>query len=225
MKSHNSAAYGRAIVKTTLIAVFYHVYQSSGWWDLFREQYSRLLDSGLGWRAELVHVGINGQEKVHIPLSNFRIEQNPNPDREEADTLRSLLSFAETHPESKILYMHTKGVTRNTPQVRDWRLLMEYFCVERWNECVSFLEQYDAVGCNLHDGGDSGYFPHFSGNFWWANANYVCSLDRSYLERPERLYREFWVGSGQGRLGELHNSKVDHYHQLYPPENYRGALV
>lgn len=204
------------------IAVFYHVYQHDGWLNLFREQQSKLMFSRLGWKADLVHIGINGSEPLTIPLANFKIRKNPNPQNEETDTLKSLLSYAEENPDSKILYLHTKGVTHNTPEVQDWRMMMEYFCVERWEDCVALLDEHDAVGCNFQDHCYYGYFPHFSGNFWWANASHIQSLDHSYLDSDFRHHREFWIGSNGGDLYEIHNSGLEnHNFERYPEERYR----
>lgn len=204
-----------------MIAIFYHVYQHDNWFNLFREQYSKLMLSGLGHKADHVHIGINGNEEIEIPLPNFEIKHNNNPDLEETDTLKSLLAYAEDN-DAKILYMHTKGVSRPSQEVSDWRKMMEYFCIEKWQECVDLLDKHDAVGCNYQDDCYWGFFPHFSGNFWWANSEYIRKLNHSYLDSDFRYHREFWIGSGNGDLYEIHNSGLEnHNHQRYPEEQYR----
>jgi len=83
------------------------------------------------------------------------------------------------------------------------------------------LNDHDAVGCNLLDDPDNDILrPHFSGNFWWANAEYIAKLDYSYLDHPNRYAREFWIGTAHGDLYEMHNSGVNHYDERYPRDNY-----
>lgn len=216
------------------IAVFYHIYQCDNWGKLFWEQYSLLMSSGLGWQADLVHIGVNGDqelmmfpsdEKNTVPLPSFEIKQNQNPQLEETDTLLSLSKFAEENKDYKILYMHMKGVTKqDNLEVRDWRNMMEYFCIERWEDCVALLDEHDAVGCNFQDNCYWGFYPHFSGNFWWANAKHIQQLDKSYLESNFRHHREFWIGSKPNAdLYEIHNSGVaNHFYERYPKERYRN---
>ena len=216
----------------TKIAVFYHLYQREygDWAALFREQYSLLMKSGLGWKADRVHIGINGDEKLSGFPPNFNIEHNLNIHMEETDTLKSLLKYAEANKDAKILYFHTKGVSRPSPEMTDWRRLMEYFCVEKWRDCVDLLDEHGAVGCNFMDDCYYGFYPHFSGNFWWATAEHIQRLDHSYLDasgdHDSRFMREFWIGSaGQEHLHELHHSGIVwHGAERYPPEKYRDDL-
>jgi hypothetical protein len=209
------------------IAAFYHVYQDNDWMSLFEEQFGLLKSSGLFDIADHVHVGVNG---VMLPeISGVHAEINQNQHMEESDTLKSLLAYANEN-DANILYMHTKGISRPSPEMTDWRRLMEYFCVEKWRECVDLLDDHGAVGCNYLDHCMYGFFPHFSGNFWWATAEHVRRLDHSYLDAfgnyDSRFMREFWIGSaGQEHLHELHHSGIVwHGAECYPPEKYRDDL-
>lgn len=129
--------------------------------------------------------------------------------------------------ETPMLYMHLKGATwraglRETPCVEDWRRLMLYFCVERWQDAVARLETYSAVGCNISTARGR---PHFSGNFWWARAGALALLPKPDY-RWDRMEAEFWIGGvGQQFMGSLHQSRVDHYFQPYPRERYAEAPV
>ena len=59
---------------------------------------------------------------------------------------------------------------------------MEYFNITRFQDCIEHLCYYDVCGVNWHDWP----YPHFSGNFWWANSEYVAGLPPlSDLCRPE----------------------------------------
>lgn len=128
--------------------------------------------------------------------------------------------------DTPVLYLHLKGSSwrhgqRETPHVEDWRRLMLYFCVERWQEAVDRLRTYSAVGCNI----SMVHHPHFSGNFWWARAGALAMLPQPSYEW-DRMEAEFWIGGvGREHMGSLHQSRVDHYFQPYPRERYAEAVV
>ena len=79
----------------------------------------------------------------------------------------------------KILYFHTKGVFNDyvdpkkddisdlkIKTIRDWRKYMEYFCIDKWQENLNKLDEFDMVGstCNSN---------WWWGNFWWATSKYL----------------------------------------------------
>lgn len=202
------------------LAVFYHVYQVANWRQLFDEQIGLLVSSGLAQSAELVHVGINGNDLPEIQYPNFRCVLNPLPHGEETPTLLDLKQFCAENEDAQVLYMHTKGITQPMQSTHDWRKMMEYFCVERWVDCIEKLQIHDAVGCLYMDECYYGFFPHFSGNFWWANASYINRLDHSYLDGGLRQNREFWIGTGNGSLFSFHTTGLNHYAYEYPRALY-----
>jgi len=91
------------------------------------------------------------------------------------------------HPQSKILYLHTKGVRRNglnDNNVNDWRRYMMYWAVETATDvCMKALDggstvqgldfQYDTCG-SMKRGGTK---PFYGGNFWWTSANYISNKE------------------------------------------------
>jgi hypothetical protein len=203
------------------IAIFYHIYQHGPWKEIFNEQWRLLLKNNLIDVSDFTFLGINGDQMFSSEYPRVFGKINLNPEQEESDTLKALYSFCKDNLNYKVLYFHTKGVSHYTPQTSDWRNMMNYFCIERWEKCVKLLDQYDAVGCNLQDYDDNKIArPHFSGNFWWANARYINTLDHSWLNSFNRFAREFWIGTGNGNLHELHKSNVNNYNELYPREKY-----
>jgi hypothetical protein len=203
------------------IAVFYHIYQHGPWEHIFNEHWNLLFKTNLVDVSDFTFFGINGNQNFNTGHPRVFGKINENSEMEEADTLKALDSFCKDNENYKVLYFHTKGVSHHTPQTTDWRNMMNYFCIEQWRECVKLLDQYDAVGCNLQDYDDNEVArPHFSGNFWWANAKYIKTLDESWLNSSNRFAREFWIGTGNGNLHELHKSNVNHYDELYPKINY-----
>jgi hypothetical protein len=202
------------------IAVFYHVYQAGNWRDVFNEQFGAIESSGLLDSAEFVHLGINGTELFNY--NKVKSVINPNQHMEETETLKSLLDFSQNNSDYKVLYLHTKGVNKHIKLMDDWRKMMNYFCIERWEECVDLLDSYDAIGCNYFEDTWLGHYPHFSGNFWWSTTDYIKTLNHGYLETSRRWDREFWIGTGSGKMHEIYNSGVDHFQQRYPRSKYEN---
>jgi hypothetical protein len=201
------------------IAIFYHLYQEGKWGEILAEQVTLMRNSRLLDSAEFVSVGINGKQLLG-GNEKFKFYINDNQEREETPTLVRLKEFARDNEDYKILYIHSKGATKDSKCIDDWRSLMNYFVIEKWQECVELLDNNDAVGCNYSEDTFLGYHPHFSGNFWWANAKYINKLNPEYLESESRWDREFWIGTGNGKMYSLHNSEINHYHYNYPRERY-----
>jgi hypothetical protein len=148
-------------MKSTKIAIFYHVFQINNWKEIFDEQYSILKSSGLIDSADYIHIGINGSNMIE-DIDDKIVQTINNNLSNESSTLKSLYSFIQKNNDYDVLYIHTKGVTSNSAQMNDWRKYMNYFCIEKWKDCINFLKDYDAVGCNYEDDCYYGYFTHFS---------------------------------------------------------------
>lgn len=180
------------------VAIVYHLYHATIWETWAQEQLLRVA-------------------RAQIPAPIF-ISHRPS----ENETLNWMLQeVVPTLADGALLYFHTKGITRWSPTIQDWRELMEYFCIDRWQDAMAKLDEgYDAVGCNRNLVGPE--WPdswHFAGNFWWAR---VASLERvrliahgAHKGEAEGLVR------GCGILGSLHQSRVNHYLEPYPKERYR----
>jgi len=169
----------------------------------------------------------------------------------EWETLKVLWDFCRDAQEPWfVLYIHTKGVYRGGPFSEDWRRMMLYFCVEKWQNALSKFEDPSclAVGCNLKNkrpvrrysehfkahGFDILKSPpmwHYSGNFWWVRSEAICRLPDPDSQEARRiltwkgiktnLAAERWVGElGIEHLGQLHKSTVDHCTKRYPRSRY-----
>jgi hypothetical protein len=148
------------------------------------------------------------------------IEYSENINLFEIPTINIIHSFCVRNPESKVLYLHTKGVSYQTvpQQVVDWKNMMLYFLID--NDCVKLLEKHDIVGCNYLENPH----PHFSGNFWWARASYVNKLKP--IETTVKHDAEWWIFSDNNpSYYSLHNSNVNHYHELYPLDRYKENKI
>lgn len=242
------------------IIVVYHAYLfRDHYMDMVSEQFRLLLTSGLFKACDKLYIGVNKSPDM-IPangvewINNFwsfssskdgkgmdsKVEIFVYPDnKEETPTLKWIRDYAKDNPDDYIFYFHTKGITRMNQPTEDWRHYMEYFNIEKWQDCVTKLKEgWDACGVlfntvnsvSTRSGLPIGVFPHFSGGFWWATGKHINSLKHSFLEEKNRYYREFWVGSNdRSKIFEFHNSTLNHAESLkkgghysieYPRGNY-----
>ena len=214
------------------LAIFYHVYPGTNWEEIFQSQIGALLVSGLFHAATHIHLGINGDSDI-IPsffageYPQIVVKENDNK-FEETDTLRALYEYSRENPGHYVLYMHTKGASRQTRYTEDWRYLMEYFCIHQWQKAIEALsEGYETAGVNWQEDTSMGYHPHYSGGFWWAKCSYIAACtDVKYLDHPLRFMREFFIGSGKPNAKNLWESNLNkkdiamHYVQPYSKKIY-----
>jgi hypothetical protein len=157
---------------------------------------------------------------------------------DETLTLRRLWQEAQSHDRKEaVLYFHAKGITALQKTVLQgenyahfvnyahWRRLLEWSVLERQQACRQLLETYDTVGANFCVWPS----PHYSGNFWWANTDYIRKLpdptDITWFNflgyeypiirhSPQRMMGELWLGAHRdARMASLFN------HPHPPPES------
>jgi len=111
--------------------------------------------------------------------------------------------------------------------------MMEYYVIDKWEECVNGLNEYDCMGSNLNsvgvtlwsDGSISkpveGSYS-YTGTFWWANAKHIQTLNDDLLYSDYRIDRELWIGSNPnsnpGTLYQPHECNL--YMDLYSEKDY-----
>jgi hypothetical protein len=216
--------YFHAIVGRRLGTVcFLHSANLQGDLTVLREILRAVRDTGLLHRLDALYVvnvgadvhasdlGLEARATIHV------INYSSDAGLFERPSLELLRRFARVHADSRILYLHTKGVSHRPPRPRvdDWRAYLLYFLVEHHGACLAALTTHNVVGCNLRDDPK----PHFSGNFWWANAGYVGSLPE--VPSNTRHDCEWWVlGRPEARALSLWESGVNHYEQPYSRDRY-----
>jgi hypothetical protein len=202
------------------IAIFYHICQINLSAFIYQQQLHRLYVSGLIESSDYIHFGVNGDQDLFNVPDKTVIKYNQNWSNE-SDTLISLKEFCDRHSEYKVLYFHTKGISRPTLSINSWRLLLEYFTIDKWKDCVDALSSYNTAGCSL----SSTNPPHsFIGNFWWANSSYIQTIDTDLLYSDERNDREHWISTGNDFNPKVfHDLKVQNnslYWDIYSESNY-----
>jgi len=144
-----------------------------------------------------------------------------------------------------IMYMHSKGITgvkrliENEEQksyfsflcVQNWRKFLEWGVIENYEKCCNALTTHDTAGVNW----SFWPTPHYSGNFWWANSDYLKTLSdpkngdwwinirntkySSLTYLPDRLKDELWIGSNNPKFFSLYD------HPMPPPHSNLGQTI
>lgn len=167
---------------------------------------------------------LDGPNEMLPELEGVTYTFNNTDPGSERDTLYMLSKKArESDTKGAILYLHSKGVSKGPDKrIQNWIDYMEYFLIENWLLCLKRLQEYDTVGCNLSL--NKKKLLHYSGNFWWANIEYLKQhheIKVSSMRRYNRLYPEFWLLNEKGvKPYSMHNSNIDHYEEYYPREKY-----
>jgi hypothetical protein len=104
--------------------------------------------------------------------------------------------------------------------VDDWRKYMSYFVIDKWENRVKELEEYDCTGVNFSEKNNN--IPrHYSGNFWWSKSSHI-KKNKDIMERyPDRMFCEMWLcQSEESKYNSVWNSPINHYIERYTEENY-----
>lgn len=207
---------------------FMHIATINHWREIVAEQFMKMRASGLWDRAEHIYVGLVGPEAETVNFDDGKvqvIDRNPKLEEAELPTLALLHDFCKRMT-CDVFYVHTKGVTREGIGVRQWRLIMEQYVLLRYRDCVDALRYHNVAGCDWTDRDQER--RHFSGNFWWAQSEYIRSLPNIYTLKPDRSrseeprhVAERWVGLGDIQPACLYKSPIDHYTNTpYPRSEY-----
>lgn len=92
---------------------------------------------------------------------------------------------------------------------------MLYFMIERYELCHRLLKVVDTVGINFQYSPD----PHYIGNFWWANAEYIRTLPEVGADP------NIWIGMSKPTAVSLWQTGVNHAITAYPASVYKNHPI
>lgn len=177
------------------IKVFFHIYDYQKSKDIVDEMLS-YFDNELKQKIEFCH------------------------NIDELDTLNQLYNFSKTNTDYKILYIHTKGAVNRNENVDSWRKYMCRYLINNYKECLLSLHDHDVCGVDFRKEPQS----HFSGNFWWANCQYLNKLEepeKTYSSLTPRHRSEFWIGTKSPKVCSMMDCGVNVYERhLYNYDNF-----
>ena len=208
------------------IFIFYHICLGGPWEIVVKEQLAKLENSGLLDRANGLKCGVLGPKSEYeklirmLPDKAEIIFYSENYGLFEFPTVILLQEHALEN-DGYYLYLHTKSVSRFTQETTDWRHLMEYFTIEKYENALEKLEEgFDCFGVNWRNIPT----PHFSGNFWWARSEYLKKLP-IILVSGDRFLCEFWIGRSNPKVFCAFESGVDHYYHRCQRSKYEGTPI
>lgn len=207
------------------IVGFYHAPDLPGWNEVMSDQLTKMSESGLLDTIDQLHICMSGNPDSFKPAQETLAEYtNVHWIATERDTklgeyptLKYLKEFCNAHNEEfYVMYTHLKGLSKRGDPYRDgWRQYMDYWQLERWQDCVTALEQgYETAGINYNDqqNTQNDNWPHYSGNFWWARASYIRKLD--VLQDPRNIVwgtpSKYLMSNNQGILLDPGNFRYEH---------------
>ena len=204
---------------------------------------ARIRRSGLYDFCDGVYLVVSGDvSALSVDLSGDKIAVlNPEKDVSKCEfpALRSIFEHS-LEDEFRVLYMHTKGVSRTSQNIEDWTALLAYFNADRWQDRLAELDSSDCTGINLFGNREHVYVPpnhwgygytpvHYGGNFWWSHSRHIRRLVDPVGWAPDsdlkrgRMMAEMWICSiSTGSYYCAFSSGVDHYQAPYPASLYEA---
>lgn len=155
------------------------------------------------------------------------VNYSDDPSSFEIPTIRIMHCFSTLNPNYKLLYIHTKGVSRskeNSNPIRSWVNYMLHGLVHHYKDCIQLLDVYNSVGCNELSEFSHDNPPHYSGNFWWTNSSYMSTLPVDKLTK--KWDPEFYIIGNKKYCTNSFNiySLYNVYDVDYKTENYQDLM-
>ena len=194
-----------------------------------------IVESGLMNQLSMIYINNIGDPLDPVKYKEFHesiIVQNfsTSLDLFENCTIKCLHQYAKIHPDTNILYMHTKGISYEKdhpyiPGIFSWIQYMMYCLVHNHMSCLSLLDFYDTVGTNFVPFQGNNTNPdHYSGNFWWARSDYIQRLPIRHLK--DKYHAEFWLLDDPAKeLLHYNCLSLQHMYEFdYPIECYKDVV-
>jgi hypothetical protein len=210
-----------------MVHIYYHIYAIEGVDAIVKEQLA-LIKTNFDFPYRL-NIGIsiaNDNTPITDILSLFNTSnlRDVRAKGNEFVTLDLIEKDRDKFGDSDyILYLHTKGASKQSNEnVISWRQLMNYFNIEKYKNIFKIFEKtsYNTYGVLLTDVGN--FKLHYSGNFWWAKASYLKTIDMDGV-RLNRFNAEVnYIQNGiDWKPYSPYNSEVtNHYPILFKREEY-----
>lgn len=214
-----------------MINIYFHLATMGNFQKIHDELLNLIESSGLLNACTQLKICVVGNSNVNKKIHDKIVYLNVgNIDDYEFPTLQLIENDSLTYKDNfKIFYLNGLGVTNDTIYKQSWRSYLSYFNIIKYNECISSLDDgYDVCGVDWR----TDPVPHYSGNFWWANSNYILKLPKiETLNKPSsqivltlRHNAEMYIGMEnfvKPRI--LHQSNVSQYERhmyTYDSVNY-----
>jgi len=196
-----------------MIKIVWFIACMDEWKMVVLEELSALAKSGLLKAADEIFVCQAGNADLPLP-DKCKIVKQSDINSFEFPALQLVKDIAQDG--DKILYLHTKGVSRKGKAFlsgNHWRKYLLWGCVERWKEHARALDFCDISGVQItcldaNFANKCGSYRVFAGNFWWARGEWIKQLPIPSIQKnpKDRWKAEGWIlSSGVPKITELHN--------------------
>jgi hypothetical protein len=220
-----------------MVHVYYHIYAINGVESIIDEQLS-LIKKHFDFPYTLnLGISIPEDNKSISNILDIIDKSNVRDIRakgHEFITLDLIQKDKEKFGDSDyILYLHTKGASKlddtGYKNIKSWRELMNYFNIEKCKNVIKIFEksQYNTYGVLL---GNVGKWQLYSGNFWWAKASYLKTInidDNALKTRFDAECKYIQMGENWKPYSPYNNSgdyegayRVNHYDIMFKREEY-----
>ena len=177
-----------------MVTHLYHVFAGGDWRRPLSEHFMALEASGLIGLLDYVGVGIVGPSAAIGEVEAVLPVGVEVVTRAETGFEQATLDCIPRIPDGPLFYAHTKGAGNVSGRQDAWRRTMTWFNVMEHRSMLGALRSHDTAGIwwipeSAHPR------PHYQGNFWWANSEYVKRL-RFPVPAFSRWEAELWLGTG-----------------------------
>ncbi len=211
-----------------MVHIYYHIYAIDGVESIIDEQLN-LIKNYFNFPYKL-NVGISISED-NKSISHILNKFNDNVKDVRARghefvTLDLIEKDKEIFGDSDyILYLHTKGASKqnapNYSNIESWRCLMNYYNLEKCKSVITLFEKtnYNTYGVLL---GKAGKWRIYSGNFWWARASYIKTIDLSNIRKSRTNAETDFIQNGVDwkPYSPYNKEGENHYSILFKKEEY-----
>lgn len=184
------------------LAVYLHVATIGDHRAIVAELAGAIHASGLYDAATSLTCYVVGDAPTWPLWQRWRVERAGPVDGYEYPTLRALWQWAASNKDAAVLYVHTKGASKGIRGDAEhptdaWRRYMVDCVIRRWRECIGLLDRFATVATELRR--PPRHVPHYAGNFWWANADWIAARpepEPMYVWHHVRYGAETWLLDG-----------------------------
>ncbi len=185
-----------------MVHIYYHIYAIDGVEFIIDEQLN-LIKKYFDFPYKL-NIGIsiaNENQSISKILKMIDNVRDVRAKGNEFVTLDLLEEDIESFGNSDyILYLHTKGASKLNnvlyDNIKSWRELMNYFNIEKVKNVFKLFEKteyntYGVLFCSLKK------INMYGGNFWWAKANYLKTLNLSNIQKNRNNAEWSFIQNGE----------------------------
>ncbi len=171
-----------------MIHIYYHIYAIDGVDGIIDEQIN-LIKTHFDF-PYILNVGIslaNDNESIYRLFQKFDNIRDVRARGNEFVTLDLIEKDKDKFGDSDyILYLHTKGASKQySDNIISWRHLMNYFNIEKHKDIFKLFEKSDFNTYGVL------FREFYSGNFWWAKAPYLKTLNTITIDKNNRFNAEY----------------------------------